>query len=265
MALAALIEKLALAVRRDDEDFARVAGSHIERALRINGQRPDIFCLGLEEDALVAVGSHLIDLAVRRRSDVKIVRGIKCNRLRRELRGFEHGGWFARIVESQDLGIGAAGRVKLTVRVQTQRPHIGEIWVGEGIEFRGRAKSSVAADGDAFGGAFLELGKIRLAPVTRVFRACGNRQQDRDGQQAHQIRSLHHQPEAPFGAGAHFTVIVSMRWPAITWCISTDHSPAVDCNRSLAFPGFCRWSRTLMAESGTFGISLSSTSMVGVD
>ena len=41
--------------------------------------------------------------------------------------------------------------------------------------------------------------------------------------------------------------------------------PAVDCHSSLALPGFWRWSRTLMAEAGTLGISLSSTSMVGVD
>ena len=72
------------------------------------------------------------------------------------------------------------------MRIQTQRPHVGEIRVGEGIEFRSGPKSSVAADGHALGGAFLEFGEIRLPPVARVFRACGNGQQDRDGQQAHQ-------------------------------------------------------------------------------
>jgi hypothetical protein len=31
-----------------------------------------------------------------------------------------------------------------------------------------------------------------------------------------------------FNASCHFTVIVNVRSPEITWCISTDHSPAVD-------------------------------------
>jgi hypothetical protein len=44
----------------------------------------------------------------------------------------------------------------------------------------------------------------------------GKRQQDRNGQQADKILSPEYQRKAPYGAGTHFTVIVSMRWPAIT-------------------------------------------------
>ena len=61
----------ALAVRGDFVDHAFLAGAREHVALRIDGQRPDVLVVGIEEDGVFPVAIDFVDPSVRRGGDVK--------------------------------------------------------------------------------------------------------------------------------------------------------------------------------------------------
>src|SRR6266852_315564 len=58
------VEEFALAVRRNGEDLAFVAGGDVQRAIGCEGQIPNVFCFGVEEDVFFTGGRDAINLAV---------------------------------------------------------------------------------------------------------------------------------------------------------------------------------------------------------
>ena len=79
-----LIEKLALAVRRDRKNLTIVSGSGEEDALRVYRESPDIFRFRVKEYRFLSFGSDFVNFAVRRSADVEIIVRIEGDRLRRE-------------------------------------------------------------------------------------------------------------------------------------------------------------------------------------
>src|SRR5271156_4484845 len=81
----------------------------------------------------------------------------------------------------------------MRMRIEAEGPEVGEVGVGEGIKFGGGHESAVAADGDALGGAALEFGGFRLAPVAGVLGEndggkdeCKAKRKDEEGSTSHQ-------------------------------------------------------------------------------
>ena len=127
------------------------------------------FALGSKKTDFWPVGRDLVDFAVRRSRHVEIIVLVERQRLRREFLGFEGGGHLSGGIDPHHFGIGAAGGVEVSFRVQPQRPEIGEVGVGERREFRRQDDLAVAAQRHAMSGAPVEILEIRLAPETRVF------------------------------------------------------------------------------------------------
>ena len=95
------------------------------------------------------------------------------------------------------------------MRIEAQCPDVGEIRIGERIEFRGDAQLAVAADRYAVGGALVELGEIRSdANNAYVRRARRWHRAAIATRHARYVRRFI-SGEVSFDAGLHFTVIVS--------------------------------------------------------
>src|SRR6185437_3657039 len=103
----------------------------------------------------------------------------------------------------------------------------GQIRIRKRGEFRRRREFSVAANSHSVRRALAEFAQIRLTPVMRVLGARRRRRENPCCQKAHNHGSPFHSVGAPLPS-LHWTVSVRVSSPAITWCISTHHPPAVD-------------------------------------
>src|ERR1700751_1013319 len=102
--------------------------------------------------------------------------------------------------KTMHLRIGAARSVQSAFGIETKRPEIGKIRIGEWTEAWRRHQLSVAANRHALRRAFLEFAGFRLTPGARVLGSspnCGNRVQS-GSQHAHPNRSPYHQNNISF-------------------------------------------------------------------
>src|SRR5215469_3363459 len=103
MRFIAVIEKLALALRRDRKNLALVSGGHIEGAIRAEGEIPDVLGLGIEENRFLARAGDPIYLAIGRGGYVERAFGVKSNRLRGEIVRFKNCRGLTAVVETKNL------------------------------------------------------------------------------------------------------------------------------------------------------------------
>src|SRR5207237_1891738 len=64
-------ENFALAAFLDSQDLSLIAGARVQAPSGVEGQRPDIFGLGIVKDFRFSVGSYAVDFAVRRAAHIQ--------------------------------------------------------------------------------------------------------------------------------------------------------------------------------------------------
>jgi len=171
VSLVAGVEEFALAVGRDGEDLAFVACGYVENAIGAESDVPDVFCFGIEEDRFFTGRGDAIDLAVGGSGHIERAAGVEGHRLGYEVGGFKDGSRFAVVVEAKNFCGRAAGSIESAFGVDTERPEIGGVGVGEQREFWSEFKAAVAADGYAVGRAFEEFFIGGLQPAAGMLGA----------------------------------------------------------------------------------------------
>ena len=127
------------------EDFPGVTGGHEERTVGPKREVPNVLGFGIKEDRLLSGGSDFVDFAIRCSGHVQVVALIEDQRLRGHILGFENGCGIAGVIELHDLGIRATRGVEIAMRIEPQRPEVGQRGVGEGREFRGQNQPPITA------------------------------------------------------------------------------------------------------------------------
>src|SRR5712675_3275517 len=137
MRFIAAIEKFTFTIRRDGENLPLIAGCDEESAVRAKSEIPDVFRFRIKKDGFFAGCGDAIDLAVRRCGYIKHAFGVEGDGLCDEVGRLENGGGLAccAAFKAENLCRGSAGGVERTLRVDTQRPKIGSVRIGNKSEF----------------------------------------------------------------------------------------------------------------------------------
>ncbi len=108
--LVAGVIEVAFALGSYGVNLAFVSGGDIESAIRAEGEVPNVFGFGFEEDAFLAGRGNFVDLAVGRGADVERALGIESDALREEIGGFEYGFGLSTSCRSETLLRGSRHR-----------------------------------------------------------------------------------------------------------------------------------------------------------
>ena len=117
-----LVERRALAVRRDLVDDALLAGAREDVALRVDGERPDVLVVRIEEGRRRAVAIDLVDPAVRRRADVEAAVRRRRQRVHFELGASKNSDPLPCGVDAEDLALVAGADEERAIGPRQHRP-----------------------------------------------------------------------------------------------------------------------------------------------
>jgi hypothetical protein len=123
-------QRLGPAIRLHAVDAPLDAGRDVERALRVEGERPDVLLGGIEEALRAAGRVDRVDRAVRRRRRVDAPVGPDRDRVHAELvRVEQHRP--ARGVDPHHAALVAGAHVEHALRVARDAPRIGRLGIEE--------------------------------------------------------------------------------------------------------------------------------------